>query len=75
MSTAALRFDNSYSRLPETFYSRVEPVRVPEPRLIRVNEPLAEHLGIDLEWLRSEAAVRTFAGNEIPAGAEPIATV
>jgi serine/tyrosine/threonine adenylyltransferase len=40
-----------------------------------VNEALAEHLGIDLAWLRSEDAVRTFAGNEIPAGAEPIATV
>ncbi|MGH7900007.1 MAG: protein adenylyltransferase SelO [Candidatus Binatia bacterium] len=75
MSTAALRFDNSYSSLPATFYSRVEPVRVPNPHLIRVNEQLAEHLGIDLEWLRSDAAVRTFAGNDIPAGAEPIATV
>jgi uncharacterized protein YdiU (UPF0061 family) len=69
------RFDNTYSRLPEAFYSRVLPERVPEPRLIRVNEPLAGHLGIDLDWLRSENAVRTFAGNEIPAGAEPIATV
>ncbi len=75
MSTAALRFDNSYSRLPETFYSRIEPVRVPEPRLVRVNEALADDLGIDRSWLRSDAAVRTFAGNEIPAGAEPIATV
>jgi uncharacterized protein YdiU (UPF0061 family) len=75
VSTAALRFDNSYSRLPETFYSRVEPVRVPAPRLIRVNEALADHLGIDRAWLRSDAAVRTFAGNEIPEGAEPIATV
>src|SRR2546430_1340459 len=67
-----LRSKNSSSRLPEIFYSRVEPVRVPEPRLIRVNEALAEHLGIDRSWLRSDAAVRTFAGNEIPAGAEPI---
>src|SRR5258705_10765678 len=75
VSTPALRFDNSYSRLPEIFYSRIEPARVPEPRRIRVNEALAEHLGIDLQWLRSDAAVRTFAGNEIPAGAEPIATV
>jgi uncharacterized protein YdiU (UPF0061 family) len=75
VSTAALRFDNSYSRLPETFYSRVEPVRVPEPRLIRLNDALAGHLGIDRSWLRSDAAVRTFAGNEIPEGAEPIATV
>ena len=75
VTASALRFDNSYSRLPETFFSRVEPTRVPAPRLIRANEPLAEHLGIDLEWLRSEAAVQTFAGNEIPAGAEPIATV
>ena len=75
MSTAAMPFHNSYVRLPNVFYSRVEPAHVPSPRLIRVNTALAEHLGIDLEWLRSEAAVRTFAGNELPPGAEPIATV
>jgi uncharacterized protein YdiU (UPF0061 family) len=75
VSTPALPFDNTYSRLPETFYSRVAPAQVPEPRRIRMNEPLAAHLGIDLEWFRSEAAVRTFAGNEVPAGADPIATV
>lgn len=68
MNTPALRFDNSYSRLPEAFFTRIEPERVPEPRLVRVNEPLAEILGIDRAWLRSEAAARTFAGNEIPAG-------
>src|SRR5690349_4806283 len=74
-TTPPLPFDNSYARLPETFYSRVAPARVPEPRLIRVNEPLAARLGIDRQWLHSDAAVRTFAGNEIPAGADPIATV
>jgi protein adenylyltransferase len=75
VTAAPLAFDNSYSRLPDAFFSRVEPARVPEPRRIRVNEPLAEQLGIDLEWLRSDAAVRTFAGNEVPPGADPIATV
>jgi uncharacterized protein YdiU (UPF0061 family) len=75
VSTPPLRFDNSYARLPESFYARVAPERVPAPAPIRVNEPLAERLGIDLAWLRSEAAVRTFAGNEIPDGASPIATV
>lgn len=72
---SALAFDNSYARLPESFFTRVSPEHVPAPRLVRVNEALAAHLGIDPTWLHSEAAVRTFAGNEIPAGADPIATV
>ena len=75
MSTPPLRFDNSYARLPEVFSTRVAPERVPAPERIRMNEPLAEHLGIDLAWLRSEAAVRAFAGNEVPEGASTIATV
>ena len=75
MSTRPIPFDNSYARLPEGFYARIAPERVPAPARIRMNEPLAERLGIDLAWLRSEAAVRAFAGNEIPDGAAPIATV
>ena len=75
MSVPPLRFDNSYARLPEVFYTRVAAERVPAPARIRVNEPLAERLGIDLDWLRSEAAVQAFAGNEVPEGASPIATV
>ena len=69
------RFDNSYARLPERFYVRQAPVPVADPALIRVNRSLASLLGIDPDWLASEEGVRVIAGNSVPEGAEPIATV
>ena len=63
-------FDNTYSRLPERFFSKQSPASVPAARLIRVNTPLARELGIPEEWLASPGV---FSGNEIPEGAEPLA--
>ena len=70
-----LRFDNSYARLPDRFYVRQAPVPVSRPALIRVNRPLAERLGIDPDWLESADGVEVVAGNRVPDGADPIATV
>ena len=71
----APEFNNSYVKLPERFYARQAPVPVSDPTLIRVNHELAELLGIDTAWLASEEGVSTIAGNHVPEGAEPIATV
>jgi len=68
-------FDNSYARLPERFYTRQLPVPVSEPGLIRVNDVLANYLGFDPAWLESKTGVELIAGNFIPEGADPIATV
>lgn len=68
-------FDNSYVLLPERFYSRQAPTPVATPGLIRVNHALARQLNIDTEWLESDDALQVFAGNRVPTGAEPIATV
>lgn len=68
-------FDNSYSRLPEHFYSRQSPVSVSAPLAIRTNRPLARQLGFDPDWLESQQGIDFVAGNFIPDGAEPIATV
>lgn len=66
-------FDNTYARLPERFFARVAPAKVPDPKLIRVNDELAGLLGIDPEWLRSEEGLGMVSGNQLPSGAEPIA--
>jgi uncharacterized protein YdiU (UPF0061 family) len=68
-------FDNSYSRLPEGFYSRLSPVPVTSPEPIRVNSELALELGLDPAWLASDEGTRVLAGNAVPPGADPIATV
>ncbi|UCH41947.1 MAG: YdiU family protein, partial [Gammaproteobacteria bacterium] len=70
-----VQFDNSYAQLPERFYVRQAPVPVADPQLIRVNHELADLLGIDPAWLESETGIKTIAGNQVPDGAEPIATV
>jgi uncharacterized protein YdiU (UPF0061 family) len=66
-------FSNSYIKLPEHFYQRVEPAKVPSPGLITVNDNLARELGIDPEWLRSDAGLAVLSGNEIATGSEPLA--
>ncbi len=71
----SLAFDNSYARLPEQFYTRQLPDPVSSPGLIRVNRALAGQLGIEPNWLESKTGVEFIAGNFIPAGADPIATV
>ncbi|MCP1308826.1 protein adenylyltransferase SelO [Paenibacillus tyrfis] len=66
-------FDNSYARLPETFFSRIEPTHVRSPKLIVLNDRLAASLGLNAEALRGSDGVAVFAGNRIPEGAAPLA--
>lgn len=73
ISEAGWQFDNSYSRLPETLFSRIQLNRVRAPQLVILNEPLAVALGLDVQALQSEEGIATFAGNRIPAGAIPLA--
>ena len=73
--TQPLQFDNSYLQLPARFYSRLAPTPVSCPGPIRVNRELAQQLGIDADWLASGEGTEALAGNRLPEGAEPIATV
>ena len=66
-------FDNSYARLPERFYARVNPTKVASARLVKLNREVAELLGGDVEFLESAAGAEVLAGNVVPEGAEPIA--
>ena len=66
-------FDNSYARLPERFYERLSPTKVPVPKLIKLNEELALELGLDPEVLKTPGGVEILSGNCIPDGAEPLA--
>lgn len=72
-AAAPLRFDNSYARLPEAFYARVEPTPVAKPRFIRLNRRLAGELGLDADALAGAEGLEVLAGNRVPAGAEPLA--
>ena len=66
-------FENTYARLPERFYARVDPTPVAAPRLVKVNVELARDLGLDPEALASKRGVEILAGNRIAEGSEPLA--
>ena len=66
-------FENTYARLPERFFARLDPTPVAAPRLIKVNVELARNLGLDPEALASPEGVEILAGNRVADGSEPLA--
>jgi len=79
--TASLNwhFDNTYVKLPQAFYSRLDPTAVRDPQLIVFNDSLAQalgliHSGAVLDSVPTAQALATqLAGNHVPAGASPLA--
>ncbi|NGM80802.1 YdiU family protein [Paenibacillus sp. 7124] len=70
---AGWNFDNSYARLPKSFFAKQNLNPVNSPKLIVLNRPLAASLGLNAEALQSSDGAAVFAGNRIPEGAEPLA--
>ena len=66
-------FQNSYAALPANFFARVAPTPVATPRLIKLNRPLAVHLGLDPDLLETPEGAEILAGKTVPPGADPIA--
>jgi uncharacterized protein YdiU (UPF0061 family) len=66
-------FENTYARLPERFFTKLDPTPVQAPKLLLLNEELARELGLDPAFLRSEEGAAVLGGNRIPQGAEPLA--
>jgi serine/tyrosine/threonine adenylyltransferase len=65
--------DNRRRQVPGAAYSRVEPTPVAAPRTLAVSPEVAELLGLDPETTASQAFAEVFAGNAVPAGADPFA--
>jgi uncharacterized protein YdiU (UPF0061 family) len=66
-------FDNSYARLPESLFTRLNPVPVRSPKVIILNDQLATSLGLIVQSLQSNDGAAVLAGNQIPEGALPLA--
>jgi uncharacterized protein YdiU (UPF0061 family) len=71
--TAGWRLEHSYAGLPALFHVRVAPTPVRAPRMVVLNRPLAEALGLDAAALDSPDGAGVFAGNAVPEGAQPLA--
>ncbi len=72
-SNTGWNLDNSYSNLPKIFYTNLNPTPVSSPKLVIINNKLAESLGLNVEYLKTDEAIDIFAGNKLPEGSFPIA--
>ena len=72
-NATTLNFDNTYARLPERFFARLEPTPVRFPTLIKLNEKLAIYLGLDPTFLSTTDGIEILSGNRTPTGSEPLA--
>ena len=72
MDWNTMRFDNSYARLPDRFYTRTPPTAVAAPRMLKFNQRLADELGVDVPQ-DEQIRAKIFAGNLLPDGADPLA--
>lgn len=70
-----LRFDNTYARLPEAFFRRVEPTPLPSPYLVSFNADVAELIGLDPGEVARPEFVGYFAGNRLLPSSEPISAI
>jgi uncharacterized protein YdiU (UPF0061 family) len=67
------RFDNTFARDLDGLYVAWKPAEVRAPRLLFLNRPLAEELGLDPEALATPEGAAVLAGNAVPEGALPLA--
>ena len=57
-----VRFENSYNSLPETFFERVKPEKMPDVGLFLVNQKLSEKLNLDYSWLMKRDGIQFLSG-------------
>lgn len=65
-------FDNTYARLSDVFFERVNPTPARSPVMVMFNEELARSLGLNATELAKQGQ-NYFAGNTLFKGSEPIA--
>jgi uncharacterized protein YdiU (UPF0061 family) len=70
---ASIPFDNSYARLPESFFASVAPDPIARPELLAWNRPLAESLGLEDLPDDADELARIFAGTDPIQGSQPLA--
>jgi uncharacterized protein YdiU (UPF0061 family) len=71
----SLRWDNSFSRLPEPFYQRVAPTPLPDPYLIAFNQDAADLLGLDRSEASNPRFLAALNGDQPLPGTAPLAAI
>ncbi len=62
-------FDNTFSRLPGEFYTRLRPTPVPDPYLVAFNPSAAALVGLAPAHATEPGLIDILGGNSVPPGA------
>ncbi len=71
--TIGWHFDNTYSKLSNTFKEDIKPTPVNDPELVVLNEELAKDLKLDFSKISKKELAKLFSGNSLPEGTKTIA--
>ena len=69
------KLTHSFAALGKDFYTELAPQGIPNPYPICASSALADVLGLSEEWMASSQALHVFAGNTVPQGSQPLASV
>ncbi len=70
-----LSWNNRFTDLGESFYTRLQPQALPAPYWISRNQAVARELGLEQNWFESKTALDAFTGNSVLPGTDPLASV
>ena len=73
MTVSGFPLENTYTKLPEVFFSKLSPSPVSQPEVVIFNDKLANEIGLDLSGLNEEERTKLLSGNLVPEGTEPFA--
>ena len=68
-------FDNSFAALPRHFYTRLDPLPLPDPYVVGVSADVAALIGLPAGLIDSSEFAEIFAGNRRLPGSDPLAAV
>ena len=71
--TIGWHFDNTYSKLSNTFKQEVKPTPVQDPELVIFNDGLAKELNLNFSDINKQELSNLFSGNILPKGSSTIA--
>ena len=71
--TIGWHFDNTYSKLPDTFKEDIKPTPVHDPELVILNDRLSKDLNLDFSKIDKGELSKIFSGNSLPKGSTTIA--
>jgi len=71
--TIGWHFDNTYSKLPDIFLSKISPIPVKSPDLVILNDNLSKELDLNFSTKNKADLSQLFSGNLLPKDSKAIA--